>query len=172
MEKSTIFLGLGSNIGDRLDYITKALKMIAQVAGVTVIEISPVYQTEPVGYEAQEDFFNMAVKAETSLEPLDLLSALQKIETDLGRVESVHKGPRTIDIDILLYGDMVVKEYRLEIPHPRMTEREFVLRPLLDIDPNLSIAALGVSVQDALDRIEGEKRVAKLDVSIQREEIV
>ena len=106
-------------------------------AGISVLRESPIYETEPVGYTAQRWFLNMVVEAETALFPMQLLTRAGKIERTLGRVRTIPNGPRTIDIDILLYGTAVVRTPRLEIPHPRMHERRFVLVPLADLAPDL-----------------------------------
>ena len=166
MNRNTAYLGLGSNIGDRIGYLREALAKLAGTEGVVLVGLSPVYQTEPIGYEAQEDFYNMVVKTETTLSPNDLLLVAKAIEEDMGRVEAAHKGPRTIDIDILLFGDQLVDEYRLYIPHPRMLDREFVLRPLFDLDPDLDIIPLHTSVRDALSKVAGVKRVVRIEDSI------
>jgi 2-amino-4-hydroxy-6-hydroxymethyldihydropteridine diphosphokinase len=171
MNRSSAYLGLGSNIGDRMGYLKEALAKLAGTEGVVLIKLSPVYQTEPVGYEAQEDFYNMVVRIETTLSPTELLSAAKAIERDLGRVEAAHKGPRTIDIDILLLGDKLVNEYRLSVPHPRLLDREFVLRPLFDLDPNLDIVPFHTSVRDALSKIAGVKRVVRIEDSIDLSEV-
>lgn len=132
----TVYLSLGSNIGDREGRLRAAIERLP-AAGVTVLRVSPVYETEPVDYTAQAWFLNLVVEAETVLFPMQLLTRTARIERELGRQRVVSKGPRTIDIDILLYGHAVVKTSRLEIPHPRMTERRFVLAPLCDLAPNL-----------------------------------
>ena len=106
-------------------------------AGIFVLRESPVYETEPVGYAQQRWFLNMVVEAKTALFPMQLLARTAKIERALGRVRTVANGPRTIDVDILLYGNAVVRTPRLEIPHPRMHERRFVLAPLADLAPDL-----------------------------------
>ena len=106
-------------------------------AGISVLRESPIYETEPVGYTAQRWFLNMVVEAETALFPMQLLTRAGKIERTLGRVRTIPNGPRTIDIDILLYGTAVVRTPRLDIPHPRMHERRFVLVPLADLAPDL-----------------------------------
>ena len=106
-------------------------------AGIRVVRESPIYETEPVGYAAQRWFLNMVVEAETALFPMQLLTRIGKIERTLGRTRTIPNGPRTIDIDILQYGTAVVRTPRLEIPHPRMHERRFVLAPLADLSPDL-----------------------------------
>ena len=132
----TIYLSLGSNIGGREANLEAALSKLPEV-GVRVLRVSPVYETEPVESTGQRWFLNLVVEAETELFPLQLLTRLQQIERDLGRVRTVAKGPRTIDIDILLYAQAVVRRPDLEIPHPRMAERRFVLAPLADLAPDL-----------------------------------
>ncbi len=171
MNRSSAYLGLGSNIGDRMGYLKEALARLARTEGIALVKLSPVYQTEPVGYEAQEDFYNMVVRTETTLSPTDLLSAAKVIEEDMGRVEAAHKGPRTIDIDILLFGDQLVDEYKLSIPHTRMLDREFVLRPLFDLDPDLDIIPFHISVRDALSKVAGVKRVMRIEDSIDLSEV-
>ncbi|MGA2149443.1 MAG: 2-amino-4-hydroxy-6-hydroxymethyldihydropteridine diphosphokinase [Bryobacteraceae bacterium] len=131
-----IYLSLGSNIGNREDHLRAAVERLGP-AGVRVLRASPLYETEPVDYTAQPWFLNQVVEAETELFPLQLLKVTQRIERELGRVRSVPKGPRTVDIDILFYGRAVVHTERLEIPHPRLAERRFVLAPLADLAPDL-----------------------------------
>jgi 2-amino-4-hydroxy-6-hydroxymethyldihydropteridine diphosphokinase len=132
----TVYLALGSNIGDRQGNLRAAIENMKS-AGISVLRESPIYETEPVGYTAQRWFLNMVVEAETALFPMQLLTRAGKIERTLGRVRTIPNGPRTIDIDILLYGTAVVRTPRLDIPHPRMHERRFVLVPLADLAPDL-----------------------------------
>lgn len=132
----TIYLGLGSNIGDREANLAEAVGRLG-AADLKVIRVSPIYETEPVDYTDQRWFLNQVVEAETTLFPVMLLSRVGRIERELGRVRRVPKGPRIIDIDILLYGRTVVRMADLEIPHPRMGERRFVLAPLADLAPEL-----------------------------------
>jgi len=156
------FLGLGSNVGDRLQNLTVAVRELADSESIEVVKLSPVYQTEPVGYVAQEDFYNMTVEISTSLSPGDLLDEVKRIESDMGRQITEHKGPRIIDIDILLHGDTPTVQHNLTIPHPLMTEREFVLKPLSDIAPNAKIPTLNITVAEALSIIDEQKRVDRL----------
>ena len=125
------YLSLGSNVGDRLDNLKRAVSLLEKPKEVQVLEVSPVFETAPVGYKEQDDFLNICVKIETSLEPLALLSACQRIEETLHRKRTIRWGPRTIDVDILTYGDVRMNTPRLTIPHPRMEERGFVQVPLL-----------------------------------------
>jgi len=130
-----VFLGLGSNIGDRTDNITRACRLINEIEGVRLVCTSSMIETRPVGYEDQPDFINAAAEIETTLSPRELLAAVKDIERRMGRAETFRFGPRTIDIDILLFGGQIVDEACLTIPHPRMHERMFVLAPLAEIAP-------------------------------------
>lgn len=154
---NTVYLSLGSNIGDRAGNIALAVAALAE-RGVRVTRQSSLYETEPVELREQEWFLNCVVEAQTDLAPRDLMAALLAIERSLGRERTVLKGPRIIDIDILLFGDEVLREPQLEIPHPRMAARRFVLVPLAEIAPEArhpvlrkSIAAL---LQETPDRSE------------------
>lgn len=128
----TVFLALGTNLGTRRQYLRRALRLIRQKIG-TVVRISSIYETVPVGYHNQSDFLNMAICVETQFSPEEIFVQTQKIEKILGRVRIVKNGPRTIDIDLLLYDRLVFKKRHLVIPHPRMHARRFVLQPLADI---------------------------------------
>lgn len=130
-----IYLGLGSNLGNREENLEKAISEISKFAKVVLK--SSVYESEPVGYANQEDFLNMVIEIESELAPRELLSKLLQAESNLGRVRTIKNGPRTIDIDILLYGNLALNEDNLIIPHPRMNERNFVLIPLGEIAPEL-----------------------------------
>ena len=145
----TIYLSLGSNLGEREANLRAAIERLA-APDVRVVRTSPVYETEPVDYIHQRWFLNLAVEAETSLFPMELLARIGKIERTLGRVRKVAKGPRTIDIDILLYGQAVVRSATLEIPHPRMAERRFVLAPLADLAPGLRHPVTHKTVREML----------------------
>ena len=145
-----VYLSLGSNIGDREANLRAAIDRLPP-AGLRVARVSPVYETEPVGYRDQRWFLNLVVEAETGLAPMQMLARIGKIERALGRVHTVAKGPRTIDIDILLYGDAVVRSATLEIPHPRMAERRFVLAPLADLEPGLRHPVTHRTVREMLE---------------------
>ena len=143
------YLSLGSNIGDREANLRAAIDRVA-APGLRVLRTSPIYETEPVDYADQRWFLNLVLEAETSLFPLQLLARAQKVEHVLGRVRTVPKGPRIIDIDILLYGTAVVRTGKLEIPHPRIAERRFVLAPLHDLVPDLRHPVTRATVAEML----------------------
>ncbi|WP_145477379.1 2-amino-4-hydroxy-6-hydroxymethyldihydropteridine diphosphokinase [Staphylococcus warneri] len=127
------YLGLGSNIGDRVHQLQQAIRIIDQYQYIDVTSISPIYETEPVGYTDQPQFLNLCIEIETTLNPQELLKRCLETEEALHRVRKIRWGPRTLDVDILLYGNEIIEEDNLIIPHPRMTERAFVLIPLNDI---------------------------------------
>jgi 2-amino-4-hydroxy-6-hydroxymethyldihydropteridine diphosphokinase len=131
-----IYLSLGSNIGDREANLRKAVELLAS-QDMRVLHTSRIYETEPVDYVNQAWFLNQVVEAESTLFPMQLLTRVGRVERELGRKRTVRKGPRTIDIDILFYGSAVVETTRLEIPHPRIAERRFVLVPLAELAPDL-----------------------------------
>ncbi|MFP3841416.1 2-amino-4-hydroxy-6-hydroxymethyldihydropteridine diphosphokinase [Bacillus safensis] len=134
---NTAYIALGSNIGKKETYLKEAVKKLHEHPEVQVELISSIYETTPVGYENQDDFLNMAVKITTSLRPEELLSLTQKIEQELGRTRDVRWGPRTADLDILLYNRENIETEQLVVPHPRMYERLFVLVPMSEICPEI-----------------------------------
>jgi 2-amino-4-hydroxy-6-hydroxymethyldihydropteridine diphosphokinase len=129
------YISIGSNIGDRLLHLTEAVRALHSNEGITVEAISSIYETAPVGFTNQEDFLNMVVYVETDLAAEDVLKVCQKIEHELGRIRAIRWGPRTADLDILLYNNDNIETENLIVPHPRMHERAFVLIPLLEIAP-------------------------------------
>jgi 2-amino-4-hydroxy-6-hydroxymethyldihydropteridine diphosphokinase len=130
------YIGLGSNLGDRQQYINSAVKKMKSLARTKVRKISSVIESEPQGGPVQGPYLNAVVEIETDLGPYQLLAELQNIESALGRVRAVVNGPRTIDLDILTYGDACIREEALCIPHPRILERNFVIVPLQEIAPH------------------------------------
>ncbi len=133
-----IYLGLGSNLGDKKGNLKKALELLSQ-SGIKIEKKSSLYQTKPYGCLEQEDFYNIVIKVETSLSPQELLKLCQKIEKKMGRQRTIRWGPRLIDIDILLYEDLSLDEKNLALPHPGLFKRSFVLLPLVEIfSPKLS----------------------------------
>lgn len=149
------YVGLGSNLGRRRETIAAALEELGAERGVEVMGVSSLRETEPVGYEDQPRFINGAAVLETKLPPRELLDRLLEIERRLGRVrgEGPRFGPRTIDLDLLLYGDEIVQEPGLIVPHPRLHERRFALEPLAELDPAVEIPGYG-SVQALLAGLE------------------
>jgi len=131
------YIGIGSNLGDRRKHIESAIKKLKDTEGIDVTKISSIYETEPVGGPEQGNYLNAAIEIQARLEPRELMIKLQAIERQLGRVRIVKNGPRTIDLDILLYGDKKIDEPDLKIPHPRIREREFVMKPLEDLGIHL-----------------------------------
>jgi 2-amino-4-hydroxy-6-hydroxymethyldihydropteridine diphosphokinase len=164
---TTGYLGLGSNVGDRLGHLRAAREALGAVAGdaLSVVASSSVYETEPQGEVLdQPDFLNAAVRVETTLGPEDLLDACKQVERDLGReAGGPRHGPRPIDIDLLLMGDEDFQSERLRLPHRDVLARRFVLAPLVELDPQLALPD-GTRLAEALGRLEGQRveRVAEL----------
>lgn len=146
-------------MGNREEHLRTAIERLRAV--VNVLRISPVYETDPVDFTEQRRFLNLVLEAETDLFPMQLLARTVRVERELGRVRTVDKGPRTIDIDILLYGKAVVRSGCLEIPHPRMTERRFVLAPLADLAPDLRHPVSRKTIRELLDA--APRQVVRLD---------
>ena len=160
----TAYLGFGSNIGDRERHLETALDRLA-ASGVRIVRVSSLYETEPVGLKAQRWFLNLAAEIETDLFPMQLLSRISKIEQALGRVRTVRNGPRTLDIDILLYGKAVVRSAKLEIPHPRIAERRFVLAPLAELAPDLRHPVTHQTIRAMLEAAPAQT-VRRLDLKL------
>jgi 2-amino-4-hydroxy-6-hydroxymethyldihydropteridine diphosphokinase len=138
------FVGLGSNLGDRADTLRRALEFLDAEAGIAVVAVSSFRETDPVGYLDQPPFLNAAAEVETELRPRDLLDRLLAVERSLGRVRAGPRfGPRTIDLDLLLYGDESLDEPGLAVPHPRLHERRFALEPLAELDAALVVPGRG-----------------------------
>jgi 2-amino-4-hydroxy-6-hydroxymethyldihydropteridine diphosphokinase len=140
---SKAFVGIGSNLGDREAHVKSALELLAAEQGIDVVAVSELRETDPVGPVEQGRFVNGAVLLETELSPRELLGRLLTIEGRLGRVRNERFGPRTIDLDLLVYGDAVVDEPGLTVPHPRLHERRFALEPLADLAPDLVVPGRG-----------------------------
>jgi 2-amino-4-hydroxy-6-hydroxymethyldihydropteridine diphosphokinase len=139
-----VYIGLGSNLGDREQTIRAALERLADGREIQLVAVSSFRETDPVGYEQQPRFLNGVAAISTELEPLPLLARLQEVELELGRERSGPRfGPRTIDLDLLLYGGEQIDEPDLVVPHPRLTERRFVLEPLAELDSGLVVPGAG-----------------------------
>ena len=150
-----VYLGLGSNLGDRAAYLQSAVDEL-KARDLRLRRVSSLYETEPVGLREQGWFLNQVAEFETELFPLQLLQRIQRIERKLGRRRILVDGPRTIDIDILLYGNAIVKAAGLEIPHPRYRERRFVLEPLAELNPALKDPETRKTVTAMLDAVRGQ----------------
>lgn len=149
------YLSLGSNLGDRRGYLLEAVRRLA-TPEVLLRRLSSVYETEPQDLPDQPWFLNLVAEIDTSLPPRDLLAHLRAIETCLGRVRHTAGGPRTLDIDILLYGDAVVDSPELTLPHPRMAARRFVLEPLAELVPELCHPTLDRTIRALLEEVRGQ----------------
>ncbi|WP_077623930.1 2-amino-4-hydroxy-6-hydroxymethyldihydropteridine diphosphokinase [Sediminibacillus massiliensis] len=160
---NTAYIALGSNISPRIKYLKEAVTCLDRNHSVSVTAQSEIYETAPVGYTDQGNFLNMVVEVNTTLAPMELLNLCQSIEKDHGRKREIRWGPRTLDLDILLFNQENIKTEQLIVPHPRMHERAFVLIPLNDIHPQGVIPAQNNSVSAILDKmpIEHKKGVMK-----------
>lgn len=147
-----VFIGLGSNLGDRATILQQAIQKLEE-RGVVVVAMSQVMETEPVGFRSDHPFLNQVIEVSDALGPQELLQLTQEIERELGRSRKSHQGlysDRTCDLDLILYGDLVLKEAELEIPHPRFRERRFVLQPLAEIAPEVVDPVTGRQIKELL----------------------
>lgn len=160
-----VYIGLGSNLGNPEENLREALKMLDRGTEIKVTAVSSLYLTEPVGFEDQPWFYNCVAELETELPPEKLLDILQSIENDLGRVRTIRWGPRTVDLDILLYDKLTIDNDRLVVPHPRMQERSFVMVPLDEIAP-LAQFPDGKSVSEIRRNLKNEKKYSCIQKKI------
>ena len=162
-EPVAVYLGLGSNLGDRQENLDRALDLLSQRLGA--LQISSVYDTEPIGNINQPRFLNMVCQAYTRLAPMELLTLVKGIELKIGRAPRKPNAPRPIDIDILFYGDQIIEAPELVIPHPKLTERAFVLVPLDEIASDLVHPVSGKKVKELLERVKEKQGVFKWENS-------
>jgi 2-amino-4-hydroxy-6-hydroxymethyldihydropteridine diphosphokinase len=153
---NTVFLALGSNIENRKQHIEKAIVLLREK--INDITVAPLYETKPRYFENQNNFLNTVLSGCTELEPQELLQFTKTVQKKVGRVERFRNGPREIDIDILFYDNVVYKDEELEIPHPRLQERDFVLQPFSDINPDFSHPVLKKTIRELLDTLPEEQR--------------
>jgi 2-amino-4-hydroxy-6-hydroxymethyldihydropteridine diphosphokinase len=161
--KHKIYLGLGSNVGDRRAHLEAGLAALPPAVGV--LRRSPIYETEPWGFTDQADFLNMVIEGETDLSPQELLKGLKDIEAQVGRKPTFRNGPRELDIDMLLYDDLILAEGRLRVPHPALHDRAFVLAPLADLAPELQIPGGEATVIELLGKVDAStvRRLEKIE---------
>ena len=160
LQPAVVYLGLGSNLGDRARHLREALAALRALLDIEAV--SRVYESEPVGYRNQSDFWNLVLRARTRRDPLELFGQIKQIEQALGRTETFRNAPRIIDIDLLSYNDIVLQTEVLELPHPRMHERTFVLYPLAELEPEFRHPALKQSVHDLIAALPSPTRAVPL----------
>ena len=159
MDGIICYIGIGSNLGNSLKNCQHAIEILSRAKGIELTTISSFYKTEPVGIENQDYFINAVIEIKTELSPRTLLQTLQNIENDIGRVRDVKGGPRIIDLDLLFYGQNVISERDLIIPHPEIHRRRFVLEPLCEIASYFIHPSFGVSIRGLKDRLSDNKIV-------------
>lgn len=158
-----IFLGLGSNQGDKIGNIRKAFEILRSLENLKIISWSSLYETEPVGIIEQPVFVNCVIRIESTMDPHSLLSWLKSVESKLGREPNTHNRPRPIDIDILLYDDMDMESLELTIPHTRLKNRRFVLEPILEIKPDAIDPASNTPLKEFLADVESQTLIKLID---------
>lgn len=160
------YLGLGANLGDPQNQLQQALALLHHSGGISVRRISSLYETSPVGYLDQPNFYNLVAEIDTVLPPMELLQATQKVEQYLHRVRLERFGPRTMDVDLLLYDHRIIDTPELTIPHPRLLERAFALIPLHELTGNITIST-GHSIEEAVKALPDDQWIKKIDFSWQ-----
>lgn len=153
-----VYIGLGSNLGNKEEYLVRAIDRIGLCKGICIVNKSRFYETKPIGGPSQPDYVNCVIELESEIEPQSLLQEFKRIELELGRKPCVRWGPRVIDIDILLYGNKVINNSNLKVPHERMHERIFVLEPLCEISPDFEHPILKKTIFDLLKELRISKK--------------
>jgi 2-amino-4-hydroxy-6-hydroxymethyldihydropteridine diphosphokinase len=164
--RETVFIGFGSNLGDRVDFCDRAVTLLSLLPHSQLLAVSSLYETEPVadaGAPGEDWFLNGVMQVETDITPQSLLTVCREIERSLGRDPEHRSGPRTIDLDILLYGDRMFQEQELTVPHPRLHLRRFVLEPLVELDPTLVHPALKQTVSQLLAQLTDRHQVRRIN---------
>lgn len=161
-EPVTVYIGIGSNMGDRQAYCEEAVRLISRFQKTSLITVSSLYETAPLERADQDWFINCVTAVRTTLSPRELLQACQEVEQFLGRKRSVRFGPRTIDLDILFYGDQIIHETDLTIPHPQAHERRFVLEPLAEIAPEMEHPVLRKTASQILQEMRNHQEVRRM----------
>ena len=161
MSDYRVFIGVGSNVGDRAGMLNRAAREIAKIGAVKIVQWSPVYETDPVGKTDQPRFLNAACELQTGLAPADLMRELISIEERLGRTRGERWGPREIDLDILVYDGLAQAGPAVTVPHPELEHRRFVLVPLRELDPDLVHPVSGMTVAELADACSGQARVQR-----------
>lgn len=156
---NSAYLSIGSNMGDRLESLRKAIQLLDKSDQIKVELVSSIYETDPIGYIDQACFLNAVIKISTSLQPEELLQACLRIELKLGRKREIRWGPRTLDLDILLYNQENIETESLLVPHPRMQERAFVIIPLMELDPDIKLPNVNASLDDIVEQIPDKEGV-------------
>lgn len=164
------YLGLGTNMGDRLEYIESACKLLENCEDINIAKKSRIYETKAWGYTDQADFLNMCLEIKTNLNEYSLLEVCNEIEQKLNRERIIRWGPRTIDIDILFFNDIILNDKNLYIPHPRISERAFVLIPLMDLNKDLKIK--GINIEDYLNSLTCEEKEQVKEYASDEEKLI
>jgi len=158
---SIVYLSIGTNLGDKLENLRGAIKRLKNVENINLLKVSSIYETQPYGNKNQDNFYNIAVKLSTNLEPAELCSQLKKIEKEMGRVASEKWGPRIIDLDIIFYDDLIYDDDKLHIPHLESAKRDFVIVPIIEIESDFYHPREKIFLKD-INFDENEKTIIKI----------